>query len=183
MKHARGFSIIEALVASGISMGAIAVTTFIYFSGMGSWAKGQGDIDSMASSQVIVKKVAKELQEAISVDVNASGLRVDYQLPAKDANGNYSSPAVSDNVTRSFVVTGGNLIHVNGPDSRILATNMLLKNPVNNLIFVPFKGDGNVISRRVQITFATEKLGQLHDKRSSCVTETIYLRNIPRKKS
>ena len=183
MKHSRGFSIIEALVASAISMGAIAVTTFIYFSGMGSWAKGQGDIDSMASSQVIVKKVAKELQEAISVQVSATGLRVDYQLPAKDGSGNYSSPAVSDNVSRSFVVTGGNLIHINGPDSRILATNMVLKNPANNQNFVPFQGDGNVISRRVQIAFATEKEGQIHNKRTSCVSETIYLRNIPRKKS
>ena len=183
MKRTRGISIIEALVASVISIGAIAVTTFIYFSNMGTWAQGRGDIDSMASSQVIVKKVAKELQEAILVTVSPDGLRVDYQLPAKDVNGDFVSPAVSDNVARSFVVGGGTLIQITGPDNRTLATNLVLTNPINGQIFVPFTGDGNAIARRVQIAFATEKEGVSHNKRTSCVSETIYLRNIPRKKS
>lgn len=183
MKHRRGFSLIEALVASAISVGAVGVTTFIYFSGMGSWARGRGDIDAMSSSQVIIKKVSKELQEAIDVKVSNDGLRVDYELPVKDGSGAYISPAVSDNVARAFVVTGGTLVHVNGGDFRVLATNILLKNPDNSQDFIPFQGDGNVISRRVQITFATEKDGQVHDKRTSCVTETTYLRNIPKRKS
>ena len=140
MKRIRGISIIEALVASVISIGAIAVTTFIYFSNMGTWAQGRGDIDSMASSQVIVKKVAKELQEAILVNVSPDGLRVDYQLPAKDVNGDFVSPAVSDNVARSFVVGGGTLIQITGPDNRTLATNLVLINPINGQIFVPFTG-------------------------------------------
>jgi len=183
MRQQRGFSLIEALVASSISMGAIGVATWIYFSGMGSWAKGRGDIDSMATSQVAVKKVANELQEAISVTVGNDGLSVSYELPKKDGGGNYISPAESDKVARSFVISSGTLTHFVGGTSRIIAKNVLLKDPLTNQTFLPFQGDGNVISRRVDITLATEKDGQVTRKQSSCVSETIYLRNIPRKKS
>lgn len=183
MNQRRGFTLVEALVASFISIGAVATTTFIYFSGMGNWAKGRGDIDSMASSQVVVKKVAKDLQEAISVTVSSDGMRVDYQLPVKDINGDYVSPAVSDNVSRAYVVTGGTLVSQTGTATRTLATDIVLTDPISNNAYLPFQGDGNVVARRVQITLANKKEGQVHNYRSSCVTETIYLRNIPRKKS
>lgn len=183
MRSRRGFTLTEALVASSISIGAIAVTTWIYFSNMGSWAKGRGDIDSMATTQVAVKKVAMELQEAISVSVSADGLRIDYQLPSKAGDGSYTTPAVSDNVARAFAVTGGKLIQYQGGSSRVITSNMILTNPINNQAFVPFQGDGSVVTRMVQVTLASEKEGQSNKKQSSCVTETIYLRNIPKKKS
>lgn len=179
----RGFTLVEALVASAISVGAIAVSTLIYFSGMGTWAKGRGDIDSMAATQVAVKKVAKELQEAITVSVANDGLSVSYELPRKDGSGNYLSPAKSDGVNRSFLVSAGSLTQVINGTSRTLATNVLLKDPATNQSFVPFEGDGNAMTRSVAITIATEKNGQGSHRQSSCASETVYLRNIPRKKS
>lgn len=170
-------------MASSISVISIAAATLIYFSGMGSWAKGRGDIDSMASSQVAVKQVARELQEAISVTVSADGQTINYELPKKDVGGNYVSPAVSDGITRSFVINNGTLKQVINGTGRTLATNVLTKDPLTNQTFAPFEGDGNAVTRRVEVTLATEKDGQRSKKQSSCVSETIYLRNIPRKKS
>ncbi|MBS1700656.1 MAG: hypothetical protein JST12_03275 [Armatimonadetes bacterium] len=182
MRRRRGISLIEALVAASISVGAIAVATFIYFSGMGSWAKGRGDMDAMASSQVAVAKISKDLQEAISVKVAKDGMSVSYQMPKKDLSGSYISPAVSDNINRSYIFSGGELDNVVGGVPRPIATNVVLADPLTKQAFLPFRGDGTVLTRRVEITLATQKDGQVNNKRSSCVSETVYLRNIPRKK-
>ncbi len=179
----RGFTLIEALVAAAISVIAIGVGLYIYLSQLGAWAQGRGAIYSMSASQVAVKNVARELQEAILVTVSSDGQSVTYQLPKRDGTGDYVAPAVADGVNRSFSVLAGTLTQTIGGSSRILATNVLLKDPETNQAFTPFTGDGNALTRRVEIKLGTQKDGSRSQMVSHCASETVYLRNIPRKKS
>jgi hypothetical protein len=175
----RGHSLSEVLVSA--ALGSIALTGGVacYLAGMMSWTKGEGAIDSISSSQDAIRFISQELREAISASVNSAGTQLTYQLPRKNANGNFVLPIQSDGVNRMFRVHEGQLLHVVGNQSRVISNHVLATDPVSGLSYRNFTPDNSTIARQVMVHLAISRPGYRENWQPSRARECVYLRNIP----
>jgi hypothetical protein len=178
-RRRRGMSMVESLTAVGITSVTLIGGVSVYVSGMMSWVKGEGAIDAINNAQNPVRLIGIELREATKVQVNAAGTELSYELPLKDANGDYVMPLQSDGTVRYFRLDGSTMSHIIGANSRVIATNVLPTDPETGQNYKIFKTNGATIVRQVIVHIAASKQGYQDNWEPMRARETINLRNIP----
>ena len=181
LRRRKGFTLVEVLVAAGISTLALFSATAVFITGMSSWAKGQGQIDAETNSQRAVRTIANELRQAMSVFPANDGMSLDYRLPQLDGNGDYVIPIVWDGIDRSIYYQNGEIKIEEDGVARVICRNVETldygaENEPPYQIFTPAPG---AITRQMTIQIVTRTNGAKDEMVVGRKRETIYLRNIP----
>ena len=183
-KHSsrRGATLIEVLTSALITVLVLGTVLGIVFAGSSSWARGMGKIGAETGSQQAVRIVSQKLQEAMAVSVDQNGMGLTYRVPEKDGSGAFVVPLAWDGVTRRIQARGNELIELEGGSARVIASGLILKDPVSlkgsrpYVLFTPGPGQ---ITRQVTIEVATRRYGFRAKTVANRSRETIFLRNIP----
>ena len=141
-------------------------------------------MDAEAQSRTAVKFMSKELSESMTAVVDANGLGVTFQKPARDANGDYQTDVtgqpVSDGINRRLFYDNGKLKYFSGGGTRTVVTNVILTDPFSDGGNQPYKiftaGPG-VITRQVTVMVATGTKGKSKTVKAR-KREVVFLRNI-----
>jgi type II secretory pathway pseudopilin PulG len=186
-KKQRGYTLIEMVVATGLSVMVLGVCLSILFAGSASWSTGLGNTAATSYAQNAVRTISKRLQEAMSVTVAANGQSLTYQLPQTDGQGNYLLPLAWDGVNRQILIQNNNqLVMVDGSQQEVVAYGVIFTDPLSphgTKPYVPFTPGVGTTTNQVTIEVATQAYA--HDTYGASTTvasrerETIYLRNIP----
>jgi hypothetical protein len=186
-KKQRGATLVELVVATGLSVMVLGVCLSILFAGSASWATGLGETASASYAQNAVRTISKRLQEAMSVTVATNGQSLTYKLPQTDGQGNYTLPLTWDGVNRQILIqNNSNLVMVDGARQQVVAYGVIFTDPYSTngtkpyVLFTPGIG---TTTNQVTIEVATQAYAHnthgATTKVASRERETIYLRNIP----
>lgn len=199
-----GATIVEVVVASGLSIAALFGAVLALVTGLETWARGEGQIGANSGAQMAMRTISNELRQAMQVTVNADyndaeGFHqsITYRLPARDGQGTFLSPPQWDGVVRQiefFRPSNGDqtdtwrrgsirIISGIGGDRRVrvLASGVTLRDPLSRdgtelRTFVP---SGDQVIRWLTVTIATAHNSARSERATTRVRETVYLRNIP----
>ncbi|HEY3782543.1 MAG TPA: hypothetical protein VGL56_15785 [Fimbriimonadaceae bacterium] len=186
-KKQRGATLVELVVATGLSVMVLGVCLSILFAGSASWATGLGETASASYAQNAVRTISKRLQEAMSVTVASNGQSLTYKLPQTDGNGNYLLPLAWDGINRQVLIQNTNeLVMVDGTQQEVVAYGLILTDPYSTngtKAYAPFTPGIGTTTNQVTIEVATQAFAHKTNGASKTVSsrerETIYLRNIP----
>lgn len=178
----RGLTMAEVLVSAAISTTVLFSAVSVFLSGMATWARGQGKIETETQSRQVVRVISDALREAMLVTVDADGLGVTYRRPLKDAAGSFVVPIVWDGQTCRIFHQNGQLMMNDGAGTRSICRNVRLTDPYSPGGTAPYKiftpGPG-AITRRLTVQIVTETNGARTEKVVARKREMIFLRNIP----
>ena len=176
----RGMTLVETVTAAGLSVLTLVGGVACFMSGMMSWTKGVGAMDSISKSQDSVRLMAQQLREAMTVTVSTDGKTCTYTLPSKDSSGSYVLPLTADSTTRSFQLSSdGILTQTVGSTTQTLTKNVLATDPSTNSTYKVFNVNAGSVARQVVITLVTSKQGFRNNWTPSRSRESVYLRNVP----
>jgi hypothetical protein len=181
-KGQRGFTLVEAMFAAGLTITIVTTTLTLFVTGMMAWSRGEANIMSETGSHVAIRTIANTLRQAMSVTTDANGLGITYVLPLQ-ANGTDVMPLTSDGITHRFELDGTTLNMVdNGVVTRTLCKGVILTDPLSAngsqayVIFTP--GPGSVPTT-VTVEVANVYASWQGTTISARNRETVYLRNVP----
>ncbi|MBS1723930.1 MAG: hypothetical protein JSS66_13365 [Armatimonadetes bacterium] len=185
MKKHSGATLLEAVVASSITVLVLGTTTTVWLAGAKSWYRGAGKIQAETQSRRAVRTVCNELSEAMSVTVDADGMGMTFQKPAKDASGDYvcdvQGQPVSDGFNRRIYFQSGKLRYLTPTGTRLLSFNVITTDPNSPGGTTPYKifvaGAGK-ITRQVTVMVATQTTGANREIVKGRNREVAFLRNI-----
>lgn len=182
-KH--GMTLLEALVASSVTVAVLGTATSVWLAGARSWTRGTGKIDAEVTSRKAVRTITGELVEAMDVTVDGNGQGITFHVPKKDNNGDYvvdvMGQPVSDGINRRFYLDSGRLLYYDGKGTRTIARNVITTDPLSSggsqayKIFVPGQG---AIVRQVTVMVATRTGAGGKEQVSGRKREIVFLRNI-----
>lgn len=182
----RGSSLIEVMVASGMTILIIGAAIATMLSGMRSWAQGESFIEAELDGHQAVKRISQEIREAVALSVSPDGRSISYQLPLRDPQGDFIVPAQSDGVNRIIYVSGNTRNRFDlfiGPvaNPRLISRNVILTDPsgVGNPAYRPFIAGPGAVTREVTVLIVTQTASVEGRPITHRVRENIYLRNIP----
>lgn len=186
-KKRLGATIIELVVATGISVIVLGACVGIMCAGSASWATGLGHINADNSAQLAVRMIEKRLQEAMWVQVDPNGMGLSYQLPQTDDKGNYVLPLTWDGVNRRVQVENTNqLAFIDDNNSDVIAKGLIFTDPLSPSGTTPyeiFTPNSGATTNQVTVEVATQSYGHKTNGASTKVAarerETVFLRNIP----
>jgi Tfp pilus assembly protein PilV len=148
MRKQRGISLAELMVAV-VMMGFVLFSTLsLLISGLLSYARTTADQSNAQPTAQVMQKIMETIRPAMSVSVANNGNTLNYTLPKVSTNTDpvtgekeYVTPLTSDGVTRSFVISGGNLVQ--NPGGRILLRGISTTDPdprssLYNQNYLPF---------------------------------------------
>ncbi len=175
----RGSTLVEVVIAAGLTSLVLVTSVGVYLTGMKSWVRGQANIDALSGSQRTVRYVSNELREAMEVTVTGGGTGVAYKRPARDGAGAFVTPLVWDGVSRSFTFDGSNLVMAADGVSRTLAKDVLSREPASGEAYALFSAPPAAVSRSLTIKLVCGKSGGGTETVVNRSRETVYLRNVP----
>ncbi len=178
----RGATLVEIVVASGMTTLVLFGAILAFLSGMTNWIRGQGRMDAESQSQRAVRALSQELRQAMSVTVDVNGLGLTYRMPAVDVNGDYVVPVVWDNVVRRAEYNNGTVRVMTGGIEHIVSRNVILTDPLSNggsAAYNIFTAGGGAITRQLTIMVVTRTNSARNETVTGRIRETVYLRNIP----
>jgi len=178
----RGVSLVETVTAAGLAVLAFYGATMLFVDGSVSWLRGYGRMDAETKTNDAVRAIAREVREAMYVNVDANGLGITYELPATDNNGNYITPIVWDGVTRRIELDGTSLRIFGGQTPQTICSNVVLTDPDSTGGTAPYRifapGTGS-ITRSLTVMLVSSWNADFNHTATSRSREIIYLRNIP----
>lgn len=176
----RGVSLVETVIATGLSTLAFFGATLLFLSGTMSWMRGAGRIDSESTTNRAVRQVSRELREAMAVTVDSNGLGLTYRLPVKDGTGTYTNPIVWDGISRRIELQGSSLV-ITGGANHTICKNVILTDPQasGSTPYVIFAAGTGSITRSLTVMLVSSRSADYNSTATSRSRETIYLRNIP----
>jgi len=184
-KRRRGFTLMEAMTASLMTVLVIAGAVGTMLAGLQSWSQGTGLVESEMDAQQGMRAVVGELREAMAITVDADGKGVTYRLPQKNGSGEFITPALWDGVSRRISIVANTYgrndlnIGVVGNMTKI-SRNIVLQDPIRlNVAYIPFVAGPGTIKRSITITFVSNALGSKERVTYSRNRELLYLRNVP----
>lgn len=193
-----GFTLTEVIVSSVISSLVLSLAVSVFLMCIGSWARGESQMDGDGDTRKAMRAVAHELREAMWVSVDADGMGITFRQPRKDASGAFQTPVVWDGVDRRIFLDQSELVMTAGPGTRRrLATNVTE--------FDAFQGRAHAMDARREVggttTFARYRIftpnagalttevvvqivtgakgGQVDEVIRSRKRERVVLRNVP----
>jgi hypothetical protein len=179
----RGSSLVEVLVASSISAFVMTSLILALLSGMKSWTIGQGKINAEVSSAQGMRSVISELREAMLVTIDNNGMGITFQVPARQNDGTYSVPPVSDGVNRRiYYQSSTQTIRVSdNTGDRALARYVINTDPSRNgasyRLFTATRV--STVIRQVDVRIVAQTNSSADDYNTSRARETVVLRNVP----
>jgi Tfp pilus assembly protein PilW len=180
LRRKRGTTLIEVVNSASISVLTLIGGVACFMSGMMSWTKGVGAMDSINASQNATKLICQQLREAMSVSITNNGNTATYTLPSKDESGSYLLPLASDGVNRQFNVGNDGILSLTtGTSTRKIAANILSTDPATSAAYSVFTANGGVVTRRITVQVVTSKQGFRNNWTPSRSRESVYLRNVP----
>ena len=177
-----GYTLVEMVIAAALSVLAFGGISALLIGGMSNWITGEAKVDAEDSAEQGVRIIAGELRSAMMATVDANGLGVTYELPAKDANGDYLTPITWDGVTRRIVLQGTNLNKIEGNATYTIVQGVSPTDPLSPAgkstyrIFTPGLGQ---TTYQITMELVTDRDGVKSASLTARNRETIYLRNIP----
>jgi hypothetical protein len=178
----RGVTLIETVVAASFSIIAITGAVMLFLSGAMAWTRGAGRIDAESKSHLAIRRISRELREAMKVVVDANGQGLTYQLPLKNQDGSYVQPLTPDNRYRRIELSGPTLRIVDGEAVNRICSGVVLTDPLSGGGSSPYKiftpGSGS-ITRSLTVMVVSTRSADYNKTATSRSRETIYLRNIP----
>ena len=179
-RRKRGATLLEVITSAGLSALTLVGGVACFMSGMMSWTKGVGAMDSINSSQSATKLICQQLREAMTVSISNNGNTATFSLPLKDESGSYVLPLVSDGVSRQFNLTSdGTLNLVTAGTTRRMTANVLSTDPATNAAYSIFSANGGLVTRRITVHVVTSKQGFRNNWTPTRSRESVYLRNVP----
>ena len=178
----RGTTLVETVVAAGLSVIVFLGATLLFLSGAMSWARGSGKIDAEATTHRAVREISRELREAMAVSVDADGLGLSYELPVKDASGSFTTPISWDGITRRIELQGADLVMTGGHAPRTILKGVILSDPQSpdgQGSYRIFTAGSGAITRSLTVMLVSSRSADYNRMATSRSRETIYLRNIP----
>lgn len=180
MKRRRqGATLVEVVVAAGLSTIALFGAVFLFLSGAMSWARGTGRIDAESGANLAVRSVSRELREAMTVTVDSDGAGLSYRLPAKDEDGSFTTPVTWDGVDRRIELQGSQLCVTGSGQTRVICRGVVATDPLSNSTYRIFTAGSGAITRSLTVMIASSRNAEYNKMATSRSRETIYLRNIP----
>lgn len=168
MKRRRGITLGE-LTASIVALGlALAAALSLQINGARSLNRIQSDISVSTPSAQAMRRVSETLRSAMSITLSSDGKTITYVLPKLTTTADTITgerelvfPLTSDGVTRSYTVSGGNL--VSNPGGRILIRNISSTDPQSgstqyNQVYNPFQSTTIGSRRAITITFICKEV-------------------------
>ncbi len=178
-RRTRGFTLPEVVTASSLTVICLFTAISVFLMGMSSWYKGQGKMEAEGGSQAAVRRISKELREAMAVTVDSDGMGISYRRPQIDGNGNFIMPVAWDSVTRRIYMSNGSLNLLTGETVRVIARNVTSTDPQSNATYRMFTPGIGSITRSITVMVVLQKNSYKTENVTSRSRETIFLRNIP----
>jgi len=134
MKKRRGFSLAELMASMVAMVMALGATFALQINASRSMTRVQTDMNVQNKSSLAMRRITDTLRQAMTVTLSTDGKTMTYTLPKLTTATDLVTgekelvyPLVSDGVTRSFVVSGTNLVSY--PGGRILVRNISAIDP------------------------------------------------------
>lgn len=162
MKKRRGFTLAELLASMVAFVMALGATFALQINASKSMTRVQSDMNVQTRSSQAMRRITDTLRQAMTVTLSSDGKTVTYTLPKLTTATDIVTgekelvyPMVSDGVTRSFVVSGSNLI--SNPGGRILVRNISSIDPQTgstqyNKVYNPFQSTTIGSRRAITVT-------------------------------
>lgn len=182
----QGFTLTETVVGIGLFGLMLTGVLEMYANSLRFYSKTTADVDVTNENASAMRHVTNTLRSAMTITIASDGNRIDYTLPAMS---NYVEPLTgekelidpvqSDGVTRSFVVTNGEL--TDSVTGRVLIENLAPTDPdpqssQYKKAYAPFQLTTIGSRRAVTINFITRKEAAGED-RFTRMKNTVILRN------
>ncbi|MDI9639912.1 prepilin-type N-terminal cleavage/methylation domain-containing protein [Geitlerinema splendidum] len=194
----QGFTLVEVLVASGVSVIVMSLALAVFLMVAGTWARGEGLIDGENDTRIALRVISDELREAMWVNIDANGMGLTYRKPLKDSSGNFMIPVTWDGLDRRIEMVGGRLfLESTASDRRVIARNILSTDPFlltsHSLqakrqsgapptapAYRIFNANAGAITTSVTVQLVVGKRGANSGEQvRSRKRETVVLRNVP----
>lgn len=195
-----GMTLVEVLVASGISSIVLGSAISIFLMVTSSWAKGESQMSVENETRQTMRLMADELREAMWVSVDADGMGITYRKPVKSVTGDFTVPITWDGKDRRLYYSGGKLfIEPDTGQARLVCRNVLTKDPfalaTNGAAAQLGTGDvettgapaykiftanaGSVTTEITMVVVTGNKGGKAGQVVRAKKRETVVLRNVP----
>lgn len=139
-----GFTLAEVIVSSVISSLVLSLAVSVFLMCIGSWARGESQMDGDGDTRKAMRSVAHELREAMWVSVDADGMGITFRHPRKDITGAFQTPVVWDGIDRRIFLDNSELVMTAGAGTRRrIATNVSE--------FDPFMGRSHAMDARREV--------------------------------
>lgn len=187
MKTSRrsAFTLMELMTGMGIMSFTLLVIVNLLIYGLRSFGKTTTDVSISQQNAQGMRRVTESIRAAQSISITNEGKKVTFTLPKKSTSTDpvtgeyeYIVPMVSDGVTRSFTISGGNLTDQTG---RILVRKVAAIDPdptssQYNQAYAPFQLTTIGSRRAVTINFITQD--QVNgSQRWARMKSTVLIRN------
>jgi hypothetical protein len=181
-RRIKGITLVETVVAAGMSTIVLFASLACFLQGAGSWAKGQSNMTVQDQSRRTVRLISDELRESMSVFVDADGMGVSYRKPQLDGEGNYITPVIWDGVTRRIYYSNGKIYMGPSGQERIICKDVIATDPAlgGNPAYRTFIPAAGTITRAIDVKVITSTNSGINNTNViSRKRETVYLRNVP----
>jgi Tfp pilus assembly protein PilW len=164
----RGISLAELLASMIAFLLALTAAISLQLTGSKSLNRIQSDLSVSTPSAQAMRRVSETLRSAMSITLSSDGKTITYILPKLTTTNDPVTgekelvyPLVSDGVTRSFVVSGTNL--VSNPGGRVLVRNISSTDPQvgstqYNQTYNPFQSTTIGSRRAITITIICKEI-------------------------
>lgn len=145
----KGFSIVELTIALTIMSFTTFATFALFLTGLRTCEAAETDVNLSQPSSQALRRISEALRQATNVTIADSGMTVHYTMPKMTTGANPTTaekevvyPVVNETVTRTFAVTGGQL--VDRTMGRTLVENVITYDPLPsssqyNKTYAPFQ--------------------------------------------
>lgn len=178
----RGTTLLETLTVATMSCFVLTGAVGAFLATSAASLVGQSKLDTQTGAQNAVRVASLELREALSVTVDSDGRGLSYTKPAKQANGTYTMPLVTDGVNRRIWLTNtGRLMMtgINEDQPRLLCRGVVTTDPTTNQTYRIFTAGSGMITRSLTIQVVSQASTTSSSVRSSRARESVFLRNVP----
>lgn len=179
------FTLMELMVGMGIMSFTLLVIVNLLIYGLRSFGKTTTDVSISQQNAQGMRRVTESIRAAQTISITNEGKKVTYTLPQVSGNVDsitgekeYVVPLVSDGVTRSFTISGGNLTDQTG---QVLVRKIATLDPdptssQYNQAYAPFQLTSIGSRRAVTINFITQD--QVNgSQRWARMKSTVLIRN------
>lgn len=160
-----GFTLMELMTGMGIMSFTLLVIVNLLIYGLRSFGKTTTDVSISQQNAQGMRRVSEMIRAAQSLSITNEGKKISFTLPKRASTTDpvtgekeYVVPLVSDGVTRTYTVSGGNLTDQTG---RILVRKIATTDPdpnssQYNQAYAPFQLTTIGSRRAVTINFITQ---------------------------
>lgn len=163
----RGFTVIELMIALGISLVVFSIVFSTYLTTHRLWRGGFTQIAFQARGRVVLAKIARDLRSATGATILNNGDRVRFVTDPNRTPG-----TSSDDVTSEYYISGTDIIY--DPDISVSGDQKTLLGNLYKELSIPFFQTSGGL---VVITFKLYNSDALYGTHWSSMSTSVKMRN------